>query len=64
MHNPHGYLLPRLFRHLGRAMTLQQALRRGVNPLALLVQDDAGGWKPYIEPRPPALPRQARKAAG
>ncbi len=62
MHNPHGYLLPRLFRHLGRAMTLQQALRRGISPLALLVEDGAGGWKPYIEPRPPALPRRLQVA--
>ena len=57
-----GYKLPRLYRYLGRNMSLQQALRRGVNPLDLLVQDGAGGWQPYIEPRPPALPRRLQVA--
>lgn len=58
-----GYALPRDFLYQGRYMTLQQALRRGADPLALLVDDGAGGWKPYIEPRPPAKPRRERREA-
>jgi len=62
MHSLPGYRLPRLFRHLGRTMSLQQALRRGASPLELLVQDGAGGWQKYIEPRPQAQPRRDRRA--
>jgi hypothetical protein len=59
MHSPGlGYALPRLFLFKGRYMSLQKALRRGADPLALLVEDGAGGWRPYIEPRPPAQPRR------
>ena len=63
MHPAAGYALPRLFRHLGQTMSLQQALRRGVSPLELLVEDGAGGWQKYIEPRLPAQPRRERRAA-
>ena len=34
-------------------MSLQQALRRGFSPLALLIEDDAGRWVPYIVTRDP-----------
>ena len=50
--NPHAFTLPRAIRYEGRTTTLQQALRRGADPLALEVEDGAGGWQPYIEPRP------------
>lgn len=61
-HASTGYALPRTFLYDGRPMTLQQALRRGADPLALLVEDGAGGWKRYIEPRPRALPRRLQVA--
>lgn len=51
---PRAYFLPRAVRDHGQTSSLQQALRRGANPLALEVEDGAGGWKPYIDPKPGA----------
>lgn len=51
---PYAFTLPRAVRFDGRETSLQKALRRGVDPLKLEVEDGAGGWRPYIEPRAPA----------
>jgi len=49
---PTTFTLPRAVRFEGRETTLQQALRRGADPLALEVEDGRGGWRPYFEPQP------------
>jgi len=50
---PTGRPFPRCFKVEGHEMSLQQALRRGFSPLALLIEDDAGRWIPYIVTRDP-----------
>lgn len=56
---PHSFTLPRLVRFNGRTATLQQALRRGADPLTLEIEDGQGGWRPYIEPRSQGAERAA-----
>jgi len=56
--HPHGFTLPRRVRMDGRESSLQQALRRGADPLQLEVEDGRGGWQAYIVPRASA-PRRA-----
>ena len=57
MHDrPRSFVLPRAFRSRGRRYSLQEALRLGVDPRELEVEDGMGDWKPYIVTTP-AAPR-------
>ena len=56
---PHSFTLPRLVRFDGRTTSLQQALRRGADPLALEIEDGQGGWRLYIETRSQGAGRAA-----
>ncbi len=57
MHHPptRAYILPRAFKQRGRLFSgLLDALAQGADPRKLEVEDGAGGWRPYVDPKPGA----------
>ncbi len=57
MHHPptRAYILPRAFKQRGRLFSgLLDALAQGADPRKLEVDDGAGGWRPYVDPKPGA----------
>lgn len=57
MHHPptRAYILPRAFKQRGRLFSgLIEALTQGADPRKLEVEDGAGGWRPYVDPKPGA----------